>query len=138
MACDLETGRPRELVCLAGYECREGESGIETCLLAAASRSGDRRAMGRGDGRRRDVVSVDGVGNRQGEPKRTPNRHRRKLLDASREAFLDPLQHEPIGRYELEAVASDFQPQRPDPRVELLRRQLALERVEASLPERRW
>ena len=61
----------------------------------------------------------------------------RELGDAGEEALLHPLQHEAVLREQPVAVAGTLEGERPDPGVELLRRELLAERVEAALPEKR-
>ena len=53
------------------------------------------------------------------------------------EALLHPLQHEAVLRQQSIAGAGALQGERPDPGIELLRRELRAKRVEAALPEKR-
>ena len=134
MLRDLKAGRTSELIGFPGYESGEGERRIETCLFRAATR---RLHVGRARGRSHRLGSLRCVSNGEPQPQRTPDGSGGQLLDARGKALLDPLQDEAIGRDQHQAIAREFQSERPNPGVELLRRQLLLEGIEAIRPERR-
>jgi hypothetical protein len=64
----------------------------------------------------------------------------RQLLDTRQELVAYPLQYEAVGRYQCQAVVFGLEPQRLDPGLVLLRRQLLLEAGQAEAPEtvHRW
>ena len=147
----LQPGCPGELVRLARDERREGEAGIETRLLMPSrQRRRGRHARGRFDGKRRLRLQDGGrwrcgsgrdrfaraVGDGEGDGNGMPFGLRRELGDAGEETLLDPLQHEAVLREQPIAAARAFERERPDPGVELLRRQLLAKRIEAALPEK--
>jgi hypothetical protein len=66
---------------------------------------------------------------------RSADRDRGQLLDAPGKPLLDPLQYKPVGGDQPQLIACNFQPQRTNPGIELLLRQLLLKRFQAGLPE---
>src|SRR6185312_5314649 len=130
---DLHARGACQLVGLARDESRERERGIDAGLLAAAGRRRARIRRNRGDRRRRRPLGP--LGDNESQSQRASDRDRGKLLDAAGEALLDPLQHKAIGGDQPQLVTGDFQPQRTNPRIELLLRQLLLERFQTGLPE---
>ena len=135
MLGDLQPGGTRELVRLAGDEGTEREGRVDARLLAAAAAGRSRLHAIRG--RHRRVHSSRGVRHGESQREAAAHRHRSQFLDAPRKALLDPLQHEAVRRDQQQAVAVDLKPKRPDPGIELLRRELALEGIQAIRPERR-
>src|SRR5262249_54446130 len=96
----------------------------------------DRRSrLGRARRQRRRRSWLARLGNRECQTQRPTHRYRGELLDPPREALLDPLQHEAIGRDEAQALSGKLQAQWTDPGIELLLGELALEGFEAALPE---
>jgi hypothetical protein len=130
---DLHARRARELVGLAGDESGEGERRIDAGLLAASRRCGTGVRRDRGDSRGRHALGA--VGNDQPQSQRSADRDRGQLLDAPGKPLLDPLQYKTVGGDQPQLITGDFQPQRTNPGIELLLRQLLLERFQAGLPE---
>jgi hypothetical protein len=148
----LQSRPPGELVRLARDERREGEAGVEARLLVPPrQRWRGRHARGWFHGKR----GLDGMTGREGVAAagataspglsvmasvigdRVPFGLRRELGDAGEEALLHPLQNETVLGEQPIAAACALEGKRPDPGVELLRRQLLAKRIEAALPEKR-
>src|SRR6266446_4086593 len=105
----LKATRAGELIGLAGHKGIEGKPGVEARLLAAASRHGLRLRRGWAGcctSRRR---TYGRVGDDKSEAQRTSNRDRRKLLDATRKALLDPLQDKAVGRNQAQSFAGQLE-----------------------------
>ena len=76
-----------------------------------------------------------GVGNHQGDRDRSARGTGGELADPVGEALPHPLQDEAVGCDNAKAGAGMLDRERADPGIELLRRQLLAERLQASLPE---
>ena len=163
MVGHLQAGRPGQLVRLAGDERREVERGVETRRVELAGDGGDGRrrerlaredrcrgAIHRGGrwgcrprgGRRRGARGRGrrgwrGIRHRIFDVDRGAGGRRRQRHDAGAEALANPLQHEAVGGGQFQRAALGTAGERLDPRDELLRRQLALERLRdrRSTPE---
>ena len=57
-----------------------------------------------------------------------------QLQDAAQVFFVDPVQHETIGRIDAQLVALSFDLQRTYPGIELLSRQLIAQKLDTLLP----
>ena len=155
---DLDARGTSELIGLAGHERVERERAVEARGLDPARHGGlrARRLRCRSDLRNRGRIvertlvvpgrgfdaRVDGGGGRRGDLVRDRvfdgERHAGGLAghrrDPAAEPVLYPLEDETVGRAESQAALAGLDRERPDPRGELLRRELALEDGEAGRP----
>ena len=91
------------------------------------------RSLGRRRGGR--TRPLGRVGDREDQAERLPAGPCRHFFDPGRVALLDPLQDEAVRCDQTQPFLGLLEAQRPDPGIELLRREFALEGFQATLPE---
>ena len=124
-----------QLVALAFDEGGEGKVGIEP--RADHQPLGAAHAPGQcgGDGARGGAARADFHGHDGHVPGALIAQ---QLTDARQQVCVDPVDHEAVGRQELERAVALHGLQRPYPGIELLLRKLRLQRAHAASPKRRF